>query len=391
LGQSLYRSSGGAKRTASAIERRRKKPLYVSVSLNVISDSLTFYRGKIYTAPTEPLRARILLDSGASNTFVSLYIITKLGGTAKIRKPKTPLIVTVANRKHDIYPTNRSYIIVKGDTYTRITNPTEEKYISAALYSTEAYKSAFRKIKGLLISALVLKQPDRNKLYTIKTDISEWDDEGILYPVVYNRRKLYSTELNYPVYKKELLTIKKAILSASRAGSPSSRNIGVPEEDWLAAIIRFLEDRTEPDDRATARAVKRFTTNLSFRDIPIDKRASPEVNRQLIYTYTDGEVSLYLEPPFRTDLILNTYKEFSYLGFPGLYRIIRPRGYLEREEAQYIVVVIRTVPDATEEVIAEFLYRDIYVYYSVFTELILDNSPNLLSGVVRYFTELIKA
>lgn len=53
--------------------------------------------------------------------------------------------------------------------------------------------------------------------------------------------------------------------------------------------------------------------------------------------------------------------------------------------------VARAVPDATEEVIAEFLYRDIYAHYGAFTELISDNGPNLLSGVVRHFTELIQA
>lgn len=102
---------------------------------------------------------------------------------------------------------------------------------------------------------------------------------------------------------------------------------GVPEEDWLAATIRFLEDGTESNDRATAQAVKKFATNLSFRNTPISARAPPEVNRQLIYTHDDGVVSPYIEPPFRDDLLTNTHQEFGHLGFPGMNRIVRPRGW----------------------------------------------------------------
>ncbi|OQD82593.1 hypothetical protein PENSOL_c177G11578, partial [Penicillium solitum] len=45
---------------------------------------------------------------------------------------------------------------------------------------TEAYESAFRMIKELLISTPILKQPDRNKPYTIETDASEWALGAIL-------------------------------------------------------------------------------------------------------------------------------------------------------------------------------------------------------------------
>ncbi|OQD79113.1 hypothetical protein PENSOL_c337G01743, partial [Penicillium solitum] len=209
-------------------------------------------------------------------------------------------------------------------------------------------------------------------------------------------------------------------------------------------------------DRATARVVKKFITNLSFRDVPIDRNAPAEVNRQLIYTHVNGEVSPYLETPFRTDLVLNSHREFGHLGFPGLCGIVRPRGWwpsmrtdieeavktcpncqvaqgsrksLEREEAQHMVTkgerpfqrwgidligrlpttpngnrwiitaidyatgwpVSRAVPDATEEVLAEFLYRDIYAHYGAFAELISDNGPNLLSGAVRHLVALIQA
>ena len=44
---------------------------------------------------------------------------------------------------------------------------------------------------------------------------------------------------------------------------------GVPEEEWLVVTIRFLEDRIEPDTHITARAVKKFAINLSFRDVGV--------------------------------------------------------------------------------------------------------------------------
>ena len=412
---------------------------------------------------------------------------------------------------------------------------------------SEACESAFRKVKELLASAPVLKQPDRNKPYVIETDASEWalgmvlmqrDDEGNLHPVAYDGRKLHGAELNYPVHEKELLAIKEAIrtwdryidgdrfetiiitdnaslqylnttkeyskrlarwvaefqqyrlairyrkgsenvvadaisrrpdiIGDSPANMSKERPVwdaylatmsivhGIPEEDWLAATIRFLEDGTESEDRATARAVKKFATRLSFRDTRAFPRASPEENRQLVYMHEDGAISPYLEHPFRADLLRNTHHEFGHLGFPGLNGVVRPRGWwptiradmedtvrtcpncqvsqgsrksLEREAAQHMVTsgirpferwgidligrlpatlngnqwiitaidyatgwpVARAVPDATEETLAEFLYRDIYAYYGAFNELLSNNSPNLLSGAVQHFIGLLKA
>ncbi|KAJ5549882.1 hypothetical protein N7535_002176 [Penicillium sp. DV-2018c] len=53
--------------------------------------------------------------------------------------------------------------------------------------------------------------------------------------------------------------------------------------------------------------------------------------------------------------------------------------------------VARAVPDATEEVLAEFLYKNVYAHYGTFNELISDNGPNVLSGAVRHSVNLIKA
>lgn len=49
------------------------------------------------------------------------------------------------------------------------------------------------------------------------------------------------------------------------------------------------------------------------------------------------------------------------------------------------------MPNTTEETLAEFLFRDIYIYYSAFNKLISDNGTNLLSGIVRYFIGLLRA
>lgn len=41
----------------------------------------------------------MLLDSGASNTFVSPRVLRRTSETARLRKPKIPLLVTIANRE----------------------------------------------------------------------------------------------------------------------------------------------------------------------------------------------------------------------------------------------------------------------------------------------------
>jgi hypothetical protein len=42
-------------------------------------------------------------------------------------------------------------------------------------------------------------------------------------------------------------------------------------------------------------------------------------------------------------------------------------------------LVVKAVPDATNEAIVEFLHKEIFVNYSVFDELVSDNGRNLLS------------
>jgi transposase InsO family protein len=52
--------------------------------------------------------------------------------------------------------------------------------------------------------------------------------------------------------------------------------------------------------------------------------------------------------------------------------------------------VAEAVRDATEETIGLFLFEKIFVHYGAPKEIITDNGPNLMSGAVRYFVELLK-
>jgi hypothetical protein len=54
-------------------------------------------------------------------------------------------------------------------------------------------------------------------------------------------------------------------------------------------------------------------------------------------------------------------------------------------------LVIKAVPNATNEAIAEFLHKEIFVNYSAFNELVSNNRHNLLSQVVEVFIKILKA
>ena len=66
----------------------------------------------------------------------------------------------------------------------------------------------------------VLKQPNYNKPFIIKTNVSEQaigcvllqkEKDDKLHPVAFNKQKLLKAKLNYLIYKKKLLSIKKAL------------------------------------------------------------------------------------------------------------------------------------------------------------------------------------
>jgi hypothetical protein len=78
-------------------------------------------------------------------------------------------------------------------------------------------EDSFKRLKDALTSEPVLQQIDEDKKFRVETDCSEWALGCVLlqigpdnkwHPVAFDGRKLRGAELNYPVYKKELLVIK---------------------------------------------------------------------------------------------------------------------------------------------------------------------------------------
>jgi hypothetical protein len=51
---------------------------------------------------------------------------------------------------------------------------------------------------------------------------------------------------------------------------------------------------------------------------------------------------------------------------------------------------MKTVPNTTDEAIAEFLHKEIFVNYGAFNKLVSDNRRNLLSRVVEVFVKILK-
>eukprot|EP00833_Pecoramyces_ruminatium_P005315 jgi/Orpsp1_1/1179347/evm.model.c7180000068960.2 len=80
-------------------------------------------------------------------------------------------------------------------------------------------QKAFDKLKELFTSASIFRNPDSNKHFVVETDASnfavdailsqEFDDQ--LHPIAYISSSLTKSEKKYPIYDKELLTIKVAL------------------------------------------------------------------------------------------------------------------------------------------------------------------------------------
>ena len=84
---------------------------------------------------------------------------------------------------------------------------------------TAATQHAFDALKQAFMSAPVLVHPDPAKPFQVETDASDFalgailsqlDDDGTLHPVAYYSRKFSASEINYPVYDKELAAIISA-------------------------------------------------------------------------------------------------------------------------------------------------------------------------------------
>jgi hypothetical protein len=83
------------------------------------------------------------------------------------------------------------------------------------VWKTEQQK-AFKYLKNTFTSAPVLAQFDPDCNVIVETDtsnyvsagvLSQYDDDGILHPVVYFSKKHSPAEYNYEIYDKELMAI----------------------------------------------------------------------------------------------------------------------------------------------------------------------------------------
>ena len=75
-----------------------------------------------------------------------------------------------------------------------------------SITQTAGAKVAFHTLKGVLLSASVMIQPDLDKPFYIKIDTSEWalgcvliqeGDNNLFHPLTFNRQHLKGMELNY--------------------------------------------------------------------------------------------------------------------------------------------------------------------------------------------------
>jgi hypothetical protein len=80
----------------------------------------------------------------------------------------------------------------------------------------EKCQAVFQRLKDYITKALVLRYFDRTCTCYMECDVSDYvsagvlsqkNNEGVLYPVVYFSRKMSPAECNYEIYNKELLAI----------------------------------------------------------------------------------------------------------------------------------------------------------------------------------------
>ena len=80
-------------------------------------------------------------------------------------------------------------------------------------------EDTFRRIKELVVVELMLVLPDLSKLFEVEANsldyiiggqLGQCNENRKLYPIAFFSKKLSSTQLNYPIYNKELLAIVEA-------------------------------------------------------------------------------------------------------------------------------------------------------------------------------------
>ena len=96
----------------------------------------------------------------------------------------------------------------------------------------------------------------------------------------------------------------------------------VPEKDWLAATEEYLDSKILPADKKLIRAVEKFAPNLEYRNMKLPMKSMSIAYCQLVFAYENRVCALYLKSLFRRELLLHLYKEFGYLGYPGLNRAV---------------------------------------------------------------------
>ena len=144
---------------------------------------------------------------------------------------------------------------------------------------TLAQQSAFEALKVAFSSGPTLRIYDWSKKTVVETDASNWasggtlsqyGDDGVLYPVAYFSSRHTAQECNYDIYDKELLAIIKAL------------------EEWRPE----LEGAQQPFDVVTDhKNLKTFTTNKQLT--PRHMRWSQFLSRfNFLIRYTPGSKNL---------------------------------------------------------------------------------------------------
>jgi len=255
-------------------------------------------------------------------------------------------------------------------------------------------QDSFETLKAIMTSSPVVQIANSDKPYTIATDASDRaigaellqaDDKSRLHPVAFDGRKLNSAELNYPVHEKELLAITFAIekwrcyienghpitiitdhesLKYMKTTKKPSRRLArwIEKFEEYDLIIQYRkgEDNVVPDAisrkpdfmNSISPDLDRWTRHLpdylKEEKVPEDDEYTADKLRSEAHLFTlvkdqfkeerlcriieSRNVSV-VEPLFRRDFIRSLHNGFGHLGFPGLYGVVKFRGWWPSIEA----------------------------------------------------------
>ena len=143
---------------------------------------------------------------------------TKVEAVANKTQPKTKKDVKSFLGLTGYY---RKFVPNYADIAAPLSDLTRKKQPEKVVW-TDKCEEAFQKLKTMLCSEPVLKNPDFEKEFILQTDasdrglgavLSQLDDDGKDHPILYLSRKLYPREENYATIEKECLAIKWAVES----------------------------------------------------------------------------------------------------------------------------------------------------------------------------------